>query len=166
MAEEKNPDQIRVEGFLESARFQMGIGALWGEPVLIWPHMLIQVFAAARTNSPPSYCFRFELTSYPVQGPTACVWDRAKNQLASNDDFPEGGDIVRAVFQPGQNYLYLPCDRLANPTGHPEWKISHPELLWTNSKDLTLYLHEIHRLLNSKSYKGIRRPRPADEFPA
>ena len=67
--------------------------------------------------------------------------------------WPKGRNFVSNTFNPGwnPNALYTPCDRAAM-AGHDGWKTQFPELWWQPHFKITVYLHFLHRLLNSKDY--------------
>lgn len=118
-----------------------------------WPHVIIWVASTTKPGKPNRYYFRFDLQNYPQVAPTACPWDVTANTRLPSDQWPKGSKLVSNTFNPGwnPNALYAPCDRLAMP-GHEAWQQQFPELWWQASFTLTVYLHFLHRLLNSADY--------------
>jgi hypothetical protein len=144
---------------VNEANFQIGIDeGMWGivnhdEQYPSWPFVIIWVKAKQKANAPDRYYFRFDLANYPVQAPTACPWNINTNNRLDNHLWPTGGRIVSFTFKPSwnPNALYAPCDRIAM-TGHEPWKQQFPELWWRPHFKITVYLHFLHRLLNSTDY--------------
>ncbi len=123
-----------------------------------WPVVYIAVAAAERVGSPPEWWFRFDCSGYPQQPPTARPWDAEANQPLPARRWPTGRSRVPAVFRPDWKdgtCLYLPCDRIA-AAGHENWRTEHPSLIWSPGRGVVLYLEELHALLNSSDYTGVR----------
>ncbi len=154
-----SPDLLQFNQHISEAGFQTGIDNLiWGivddnseRPT--WPIVVIWVQAAPKANHPDKYYFRFELSGYPAQAPTACPWSIEQNSRLPNEQWPKGINFVSGTFNPGWNLnaLYAPCDRLAM-AGHEGWQIQFPELWWQPTFKIQVYLHFLHRLLNSADY--------------
>ena len=155
-AKRTSPAEACLREHLEGAAFQLGVcRGRWRLVSLDFPVALIAVAAAERAGAPSEYVLRFDFTDYPNSSPTALPWDIAtKQQLAANR-WPNGHKYVPAVFNPSRNALYLPTDRLALP-GHDQWRAQHAHLIWTRTSEVTLYLAEVSRLLNSDDYTGVR----------
>jgi len=122
-----------------------------------WPHAVIAVAAAPRDGSPCEYGFRFELTNYPQDPPTAEPWDLQSNHPLAPTQWPTGRCRLLAAFNPSWNAqaIYIPCDRKAIQ-GHDPWLTRHPWLIWSPTGDITQYLRVLHELLNSGDYTGVR----------
>jgi hypothetical protein len=154
------PDESTFRAHLEAGPFQSGVDrGRWRLVSIGWPHAVIAVSAAERDGAPGEYAFRFELTNYPTQLPTARPWDPATDAPLAVASWPGGTDRVQYAFNPGYKggtCLYLPCDRESFDAGHQAWRTQHPEMIWTASRDITHYLRIIHDLLRSKDYKGLR----------
>lgn len=143
---------------VESASFQIGVDeGKWGindndNSRSHWPYEYIWIKASPKENCPDKYYFRFELSNYPGQAPTACPWDNTTGMRLESSKWPSGG-IVSSVFNPNwnANALYAPCDRMAMP-GHDSWKGQHPNLWWKSEFTIVVYLEFLYGLLNSKDY--------------
>jgi hypothetical protein len=123
-----------------------------------WPIVCIEVAALAKLNAPAGYAFRFDLTGYPEQPPTARLWDVTTGSPLLRAKWPGGKGRVTAAFNPDWNAesaIYLPCDRVAL-VGHDAWRQQHPHLLWSSRGDITQYLWILYDLLNSPEYGGLR----------
>lgn len=153
------PDLLQFKQHVSEAGFQIGVDSqMWGihneDPEYpTWPFVTIWVKAALKDNYPDKYYFRFDLSGYPSQAPTACPWDADSNIRLVNEKWPKGSKFVSNTFNPGwnPNALYAPCDRLAMP-GHEGWQAVFPELWWQSHFKIQVYLHFLHRLLNSSDY--------------
>lgn len=95
------------------------------------------------------YYLRFDLTNYNKEAPTAQLWDMDLHLPLSQQLFPDWSPRCTQVFRIwGIQSLYLPCDRLAF-SGHPNWEIEHPSLVWENGEDsIYKYLNEVYQILN------------------
>lgn len=153
------PDHHALLTHLEDAEFQLGVrDGHWRLLAIQWPHAYIAVSAAARTNAPDEYVFRFECTGYPRVAATACLWDMAANVLLPLPRWPAGRLRVPSVFRPDWKdgtCLYLPCDRLSIE-GHDAWHRKHPSMCWSEDLGIVRYLHVLGGLLNSSDYTGVR----------
>lgn len=162
------PDQQVFLAHVQSGCFQSGVDRGWWRlapadqlaPGDQWPIVLIGISAASRKNSPPEYIFRFNCKDYPQTGPTAQPWDLDRGTPLEAAKWPGGRNRVTDVFRPEFNVnqtpcLYIPCDRLAF-TGHLDWPVLHPKLIWRPDSNVTLYLHAVHDLLYSSDYTGVR----------
>lgn len=147
---------------LGEANFQLAVDkGLWGvvdeDPQHpSWPVVIIWIAAKPKKSCPDKYYFRFNVAGYPNQAPTACPWDISKNQKLEHSLWPQGPKLVSLVFKPSWdhgNSLYAPCDRVAI-SGHPNWANDHPDLWWTSSSKITVYLNFLHGLLNSSDYEN------------
>ena len=154
----KPPDQSLLESDLAASEFRCGeIEGRWRHIITTWPHVVIAVSAALRTNAPPEYGFRFECTGYRQSPPTARPWDLTSNAPLARSSWPTGRSIVPSVFRPqwkDGTCLYLPCDRLAIE-GHGNWQHEYPTRLWNPSRGIVCYLEQLHDLLNSIDYTGV-----------
>ncbi len=154
-----SPDLELFNKHIKEAEFQIGLDkGMWGivdenlqRPN--WPYVIIWIKAAKKINAPDKLYLRFELSGYPSSAPTACPWDMSSNQPLPNDLWPQGNKFVSATFRPSWNNkaLYAPCDRIAM-VGHEGWKTQWPNLWWQPTFKIDVYLHFIHRLLNSSDY--------------
>lgn len=155
-----SPDHQIFLRHSEEAAFQIGCDrGKWRllQPIL-WPQVFIALNAPARPNSPSEWVFRFDLTQYPRQAPTAGLWDVARDTWLAAAHWPFGSERFSLAFNPtwknGQA-IYLPCDR-QSLEGHDHWRTQHPHLIWTPDKDLTFYLEIIHDYFHSRFYEGTR----------
>lgn len=153
------PDERALRADLAQGAFQLGecLGR-WRAGAVEWPLAHIAVAAAERTGGPAEYWFRFDCAGYPQQAPTARLWDVDANTPLPTNRWPGGRSRVPAVFRPDWKdgtCLYLPCDRVTI-SGHDNWRTDHPALIWSPTKGLVLYLVELHALLNSSDYTGVR----------
>jgi hypothetical protein len=153
------PDERAFRADVSSGAFLLGeCQHRWKLGPVDWPSALIAVTAAARPGAPDEWWFRFDCSGYPQQAPTARPWDPEPNQPLPFSRWPTGRSRVPAVFRPdwkGGSCLYLPCDRIS-AAGHPNWRVDHPALAWSPARGITLYLEELHALLNSSDYTGAR----------
>lgn len=153
------PDLLQFKQHVSEAGFQTGVDSgMWGivdeDPEYPnWPFVIIWVQAAQKDNHPDKYHFRFELSSYPSQAPTACPWEVELQSRLPNEKWPKGSKFVSNTFNPAWNLnaLYAPCDRLAM-AGHEGWQTVFPELWWKPTFKIQVYLYFLHRLLNSADY--------------
>ena len=158
-----NPSERALYGDVEKARFQTGLDKQrWKLARLrqeeVWPIVHINISAPPRTGGPAAYTFRFDLTGYPSQAPTARLWDLATNGPLPFPKWPGGTGRIAAAFNPNWNAgngIYLPCDRLAM-VGHDIWRQQHSHLLWLPTGDITQYLWTVYDILNSPEYTGFR----------
>lgn len=145
---------------VESPIFQAGLdenywGLLQEKDAIKWPIVMIWVKAVAKANCPDRYAFRFDLTNYPQQAPTASPWNCSENIPLQPEHWPRGTRQVAKVFNPGwrSNALYAPCDREAMKD-HDSWQKTHRGLWWESTFTLVVYLRFIHQLLNSEDYQN------------
>jgi hypothetical protein len=153
------PDERAFRADLAAGSFQLGIClGHWEVGTINWPLVHIAVTPAERNGSPQKWWFRFDCSGYPQQAPTARPWDNLANQPLPGPRWPGGRSRVPAVFRPDWKdgtCLYLPCDRISI-AGHENWRTDHPSLVWSPSRGIVLYLQELHALLNSSDYTGVR----------
>lgn len=152
------PDERTFRQHLDGGAFLLGAArGRWRLVSLRWPHAVIAVAAAPRPGSPAEYGFRFELTNYPQQPPTAQLWDVERDQPLPPTRWPTGRSRLAAVFNPVWNpqAIYIPCDRAAI-LGHDLWRTQHPSMIWSAAGDITQYLRILHALLTSGDYTGAR----------
>jgi hypothetical protein len=151
------PDQLLLEQDLAAPDFRRGeIEGRWRHVATLWPHVVIAVSAAPRSNSPAEYGFRFECTGYRQVAPTARPWDLSSDAPLATNSWPAGRSIVPSVFRhqwKEGTCLYLPCDRLAFE-GHANWQHEHPSRLWSPSRGVLCYLEQLYDLLDSSDYTG------------
>ncbi len=149
-------DENLFDTHINESWFQIGVDSgKWGIHSVDWPVAVIWVKAKPKINQPEKYYFRFELTNYPQQAPTACPWDINTKQKLEHNGWPKGAGFVSSVFNPGWNggiALYAPCDRIAM-AGHDQWKTQYPDLWWNSDMKITKYLVYIYTLLNSSDYE-------------
>ena len=152
-------DEQVFRAHLEAGPFQSGLDrGRWRLLSLEWPHAMIAVRAAERTDSAAEYALRFECTNYPQSPPTAQPWDADNDTPLPQERWPNGIVRVPLAFNPGWKNgqcLYLPCDRLSIE-GHDPWRTQHPSMIWSPESDITHYLRIVHELLNSSDYTGPR----------
>ena len=153
------PDEATFLAHAEAGPFENGVDrGRWRLVSINWPHAVLGISAADRADTPVEFAFRFELSNYPAQLPTAQLWDLSTDGPLEFKQWPGGVDRVQYAFNPSfkeGTCLYLPCDRLAIE-GHDALRTQHPEMIWTTASDITLYLRIIYDLLHSKDYKGLR----------
>lgn len=151
------PDERAFRAAVEEAVFLDGADrGRWRLLEIDWPHALIAVEAAPRENGPEEFTFRFELSGYPNEAPTATPWDLERGDVLGREDRPKG-ERVGPAFNAGWNggqALYIPCDRAAL-SGHPRWPSKYPRWTWRPEAGITLYLRLVHELLNEESYEGV-----------
>lgn len=153
------PGLVALQLHLATPEFRCGeMEGRWRLIGLVWPHVLIGVCPAPRPTGPAEVVFRFECSGYPVSPVTAGPWDVATGRILAAARWPGGRNVVASVFRPdwqaGQ-CLYLPTDRLSH-AGHPGWSTIHPERRWRPDRGIMCYLEQIHALLHSPDYTGIR----------
>lgn len=151
------PDHQAFLRHIEDAPFQIGVDrGKWRllHPIT-WPQVLIAVSAPSRPASPDEWTFRFDLSGYPHQPPTAGLWDVANQNWLSPGHWPKGNGRFSLAFNSTWNAhaLYLPCDRFAL-ISHEGWISAHPHLIWTPDKDITFYLEILYDYFHSLSYQG------------
>ncbi|RUL84028.1 DUF7665 family protein [Tautonia sociabilis] len=153
------PDERALHADLASGAFLLGVcQGRWELGRVTWPFAHIAVFASPWPNAPEKWWFRFDCSGYPQQAPTARPWDPEHDRPLPFDRWPAGKSRVPAVFRTDWkdgSCLYLPCDRVS-AQGHEDWRTQHPSLLWSPERGITLYLGELHALLNSSDYTGAR----------
>ena len=153
------PDERVFRAHLEAGPFQSGVDrGRWHLLSVDWPHAVIAVRAAERPAGPSEYEFRFELSNYPENPPTAQPWDRVRTAPLEHARWPGGRSRLPLAFNPGWKNgecLYLPCDRLSIE-GHDGWRSQHASMIWSSARDITQYLRVVHDLLNSGDYTGPR----------
>ncbi len=153
------PDERAFRADVAAGPFLLGACLRrWRLGKVEWPFSLIAVTAAVREGAPEEWWFRFDCTGYPQQAPTARPWDHEADRPLPFDRWPGGRSRVPAVFRPDWKdgtCLYLPCDRVS-AAGHEEWRTAHPSLIWSPARGIVLYLDELHALLNSSDYTGVR----------
>lgn len=153
------PDTAIFHQHITEPDFQAGLDScMWGihqenPDYPGWPNIIIWVRAATKPGCPDMYYFNFNLAGYPSNAPTACPWNPNCNSRLDFNLWPKGKKFVSKTFNYGwnQNALYAPCDRVAMK-GHEGWQTQFPDLWWRPSFRITIYLHFIHRLLNSSDY--------------
>ncbi len=153
------PDERALRADLAAGPFHLGewLGR-WRLGKIDWPFAQIAVVAAERPGSPPEWWFRFDCAGYPQQAPTARPWDAETDRPLAFPRWPGGKARVPAVFRTDWmdgTALYLPCDRVAS-AGHEAWRTQHASLIWAPARGIVLYLNELHALLNSSDYTGVR----------
>jgi len=151
------PDELALRAHLKSVRFQQGVDdGRWRLVLLEWPRSLIEVAAAAREGAPPHFLLRFELSGYPMPGPTAGLWDLQTGTYLGATGRPKGeraSMIFRGDWEQGRA-LYAAWDRVAL-AGHPDWAQRFPRYAWNNTRDLSFYLANVSEVLNSDDYLGV-----------
>lgn len=147
------PDERAFRADLERAPFLLGVmEGRWKLIALEGTVAIIEVSAKdART-----YEFRFDVTGFPQQPPTARLWHRASNAPLPFPQWPRSLRAGRlgAVFRrdwKGGTALYLPCDREALP-GHDGWRSQCPSKIWRPEVGIVHYLEQVHELLHCPDY--------------
>lgn len=153
-------DEAIAEAFASTA---FRLGEARGRWRLVWRNGTIAAIAiacATRDDGVTEYLFRFDLTNYPRESPTAYLWDDLRKTSLAQDLWPTGGPRIAQVFStsfhPG-TCLYLPCDRVAVAKHAPTWPDEHPHLRWSPERGLVFYLEIVSELLTSKDYQGRAR---------
>lgn len=155
MAEEMSIDERVFRAHVSGGPFQSGVDrGKWRLIEIDWPFVIIAITAAKRANAPEEFFFRFELTNYPQDPPTADLWDIEREIKLEASRRPRGKLRVSLAFRADRNSLYLPCDRL-EIQGHQGWRNQHPSMLWSPDRDITQYTRIIYELLNSLDYSGV-----------
>ena len=153
------PDERAFFADVAAGPFQLGVfQGRWRLGPIEWPLVYIAVAAAERNGAPREWWFRFDCSGYPQEAPTARPWDMDAKQPLPAPRWPGGRSRVPAVFRPDWRdgvCIYLPCDRVA-AAGHENWRNDHPSLIWSPARGNMLYLQELHALLNSSDYTGLR----------
>lgn len=153
------PDERAFRDHVAAGPFQLGLHqGRWKLGEMDWPIVHIAVSAATRDGAPGEYWFRFDCSGYSQDAPTARPWDHETGQELPFNRWPGGTSRVPAIFKPEWNNgtsLYLPCDRAA-AVGHDNWRTQYPALQWQPARGIVMYLDELHSLLNSSDYKGVR----------
>jgi hypothetical protein len=153
------PDRASFERDLAGAAFRLGeFSGRWRLAQIDWPNAIIAIMAPERTGAPAAYGFRFECSGYPTLPPTAQPWDLEANQPLPAPRWPGGRNIVADVFRPDWEpgrARYHPCDRITINT-HPDWKNQHPNRLWRPERGIAFFLEQLHDLLHSAHYSGLR----------
>ncbi len=89
------PDLLQFKQHVSEAGFQTGVDSdMWGivdeDPEYPnWPLVIIWVQAAPKDNHPDKYHFRFDLSGYPSQAPTACPWEVELQGRLPNEKWPK-----------------------------------------------------------------------------
>lgn len=125
---------------------------------ILWPQVFLAVSAPTRPNSPNEWVFRFDLSGYPHQAPTAGLWDVARHTWLDTARWPVGGGRFASAFNPGWkdgHAVYIPCDR-NSLEGHANWLVEYPHMIWTPDKDISFYLNILHDYFHSRFYQGAR----------
>jgi hypothetical protein len=158
VAEPVSPAERALRADLERGPFQSGVDrGKWRLLLVEWPHVQIAVSASADCG-PTEYVLRFECSNYPQSAPTARLWDPERGAPLAPDWWPTGTKRAPLAFNPEWKEgtcLYLPCDRISF-VGHEAWRTQHPEMIWSATSEITLYLRIVHELLNSSDYTGPR----------
>lgn len=154
-----SPDWTAFRFHLAGAEFRCGeMEGRWRLIGSEWPFVRIAVTASMRLGAPLEYVFRFTCDGYPINPVTAQPWDEQSSQPLQARAWPGGRGVVAAVFRPEWQMgrcLYLPADRLSI-VGHPAWLSEHRSRLWRPERGIVHYLEQIHDLLDSKDYTGVR----------
>lgn len=153
------PDQLLLERDLAAPEFRCGeIDGHWRHITTSWPYVGIAVSATSLPNGPTAYGFRFECTGYRQSPPTCQPWDLEANTPLAFNRWPNGRHIIPSVFRTdwkSGTCLYLPCDRMAIE-GHANWYHEYPSRIWNSLRGIVCYLEQLHDLLTSNDYTGIR----------
>jgi hypothetical protein len=152
------PDERAFRADLEGQPFVIGVATgRWRLDDLSWPNCVISVSAATRPGAPQEVSLRFELSGYPIQGPTATPWDWEANRQLDVSRLPVGRRASHMFRRDGWMAgaaLYAPFDRVAIE-GHPDWPASFPHLCWTPRCDISFYLGHVYDLLHDDDYVGV-----------
>lgn len=151
------PDERALATDLASARFRDGADrSFWRLVSLDWPHALIAVSAAPRSDSPTEFLLKIECSGYPAHAPTGCPWDADTNGILAPGKRPKGeraARVFRDDWEDGRA-LYAPWDRVGL-NGHGEWPMKYARSMWHSGRDISFYLQNVHDLLNDDDYLGV-----------
>jgi hypothetical protein len=152
------PDERAFRSDIEAQPFLVGVATgRWRLDAVVWPNAVISVSAAPRPTGMSELTLRFELTGYPIQGPTATPWDLSTNQQLDSSKLPVGRRASHVFRRDGWmngQALYAPFDRIAI-AGHDEWPVTFPYQCWKSDLDITFYLEHVYDLLHDDDYVGI-----------
>lgn len=147
-----SPDEKAFRADLAKPAFRLGqVESRWRLFEISWPYAIVAV--AARDHR--EFQLRFDCAGFPVQAPTARLWDYKRNTPLAPEFWPRSGGgrlgtVFRLDWKEG-TALYLPCDRVAM-VGHDDWRNQLPSKLWRPEAGLIQYLELVHELLNSRDY--------------
>lgn len=151
------PELALYKKHIMQGRFLTGIDkGMWGnlgkDPEFSsWPFVYLWVSSSSKVGVEKRYCFKFDLTGYSNDAPTACLWDFNENTKLDTIRWPKGDALISSVFRPdwkGGNSLYAPCDREADLRGHVQWKDQYPKYYWQSTFTIVDYLNFLFELLN------------------
>lgn len=146
-------DRAALERDLAAAPFREGAARKrWRLVEVAWPHVLIGV--AARDGR--EFVLRLECCGYPAQPPTGGFWNTGRQGFLDQNEWPKGDDVFQSVVRwdwRNGAAIYFPLDRVSR-AGHPDWTAAHPHLAWNPARGIVQYVAEVHRLLNSRGYRG------------
>ncbi|MDN5215574.1 hypothetical protein QQ020_26085 [Fulvivirgaceae bacterium BMA12] len=144
-----NPEEEVLAGHLNSPEFLSGeLDKSWGLVKSEGPKWPFYVFWIQAKNG-IKYHFRFDLTGYNQNAPTALLWNIETQAPLDPVEWPNWNKRAKQVFRLwGKQCLYLPIDRLALQ-GHNDWHQKHAYLMWKSLEDsITKYLLELYQILN------------------
>jgi hypothetical protein len=147
------PDERAFRADVERAPFLLGV--MEGRWKVIAIDGTIAILAVIAKDG-RAYDFRFDVTGFPQQPPTARLWHAASNAPLAFAQWPRSvrGGRLGAVFRAdwhGGTALYLPCDRQAL-AGHEGWRTQMPSKIWRPEIGIVHYLELVHELLHCPDY--------------
>lgn len=147
------PDRVALERDLSAAPFKEGVArGRWRLVDVDWPYLLVAIMA----RDAREFVLRLDCCGFPAQPPTGGFWDISDKRYLLENEWPKGDDVFQSVIRWDWRQgaaLYFPLDRVSR-TGHPDWISTHPHLTWDQAMGLIQHISEVHRLLNSRGYRG------------
>ncbi len=148
------PDHIALERDLAAVPFIAGVARKrWRLVEVLWPHVLIGVSA----KDGHEFVLRLECCGYPAQPPTGGFWNIERGTHLTLAEWPKGDDVFQSIIRfewRSGAAIYFPLDRVSRQ-GHDNWRAEHPDPVWDPAKGIVQYVAEIHRLLNSRGFRGV-----------
>lgn len=148
------PDRVMLERDLAAASFREGAARKrWRLVEIAWPYAMIGVTARDQRE----FVLRLDCCGYPAQPPTGGFWSAERGAYLTLEEWPKGDDVFQSAIRWDWRQgaaLYFPLDRISR-MGHDAWAATHPHLVWNPAKGIVQHVSEVHRLLNSRGYRGI-----------
>lgn len=147
-------DHDRLVRDLNAPAFREGEAkGRWRFRVLEWPHLFLTV----RARDGREFWLRLDCREYPFWPPTGAFWDVTANAPLPAERWPRGDAVITSVFNWAWHQgwsLYFPFDRIALTANTRRWWTVYPHLKWKPGRGIVQHVAEVHRLLNSRGYKG------------
>lgn len=156
------PQEQAINGAFNARAFRLGEARKrWRLARCDGAVAIIAITCADRGDGVVEYLFRFDLTNYPSEAPTAKLWDEEKQAMLQQKLWPNGGARIAQVFNSSfpHECLYLPCDRAAIANHGERWleQDDNKDLIWKPERGLVFYLEVVSELLTSTDYTGCGR---------